>query len=853
MKKTKILKFLVAPMLVVGVLCSSGIGLYVNAVSQNAETEVKEILGNKQVPYLDKNHSQVCMGGGWKNANGNPYQTGKKNQNPEGRQYWNPQRITSSTTTPFNDTVNEQQLINMYWPKNTKVHINSRGSNYWIDLSRVDKLYDAVLDPEDDCYYANPNNGWGMNVEPTKAEYLEYNADWSAFEYGHGTTPYADPKGKTRIDYAGNYIFRIGINTGAIWDNPFTIVARAKIELSATTSDFYANTKSPKMPVIFDKTEAGVGTLDAGTLYEFKGTGSVTGQNYYNEYPRTPGKYTLTAQSAPDKSRFKLPGRATKSVNVMKKGYKTKFQKNIDGSVTTMSDTDWNPNSKPSDPDGETKGLFGVDLYLENQKYTVPIPKYDSSKYIFEGWTVTEEYATSLFEVKTREFEIYDDDKDGRYEYTPSHIGENAYYVLSTTITANIRSKKTDTIKPVTQVDGGDKIEAGISVAPSEIKITEGTENRNSFTASVTTGYAYDFMGWSYNQSGNHIDLGTEKTYQPATNFAQQGETHKNSTLYATFKPKEYTITFDGNGGTESGSQSTTSTQKASYYNDVKLQKNPFVREGFRFKGWSTSKTSSAVKYTDQATDRNIPLDGLNQALNNDIPQNITLYAVWERTITNVDVQKYKDTLWLEGNHWGAAAANVFVKNSNQGYNAYELIRYYLDIDMKDFNIPVEQLDKSKFYVVWERSTDGGSNYQKIPLDQYQSFFTAPFSDAQRDYSKVVYDEEKGQWFVPLLVKAGAGSDADTIGGHYKVSVAYDDPQATEKVASEQDFYNNVSQKGWTTSEPTEVKMIRTFETVVNVPANVILEEKTEITPDGSTKQVVESVHSSNKVTVNPI
>ena len=29
-----------------------------------------------------------------------------------------------------------------------------------------------------------------------------------------------------------------------------------------------------------------------------------------------------------------------------------------------------------------------------------------------------------------------------------------------------------------------------------------------------------------------------------------------------------------------------------------------------------------------------------------------------------------------------------------------------------------------------------------------------------------------------------------------------------KKVASEQDFYNNVSQKGWTTSEPTEVKMI---------------------------------------------
>ncbi len=92
------------------------------------------------------------------------------------------------------------------------------------------------------------------------------------------------------------------------------------------------------------------------------------------------------------------------------------------------------------------------------------------------------------------------------------------------------------------------------------------------------------------------------------------------------------------------------------------------------------------------------------------------------------------------------------------------------------------------------KSTDGGSNYQKIPLDQYQSF-SQHHLVMHRDYSKVVYDEEKGQWFVPLLVKAGAGSDADTIGGHYKVSVAYDDPQATEKVASEQDFYNNVSQK----------------------------------------------------------
>ena len=52
MKKTKILKFLVAPMLVVGVLCSSGIGLY--AVSYtHLDVYKRQVMCNAGAHYDD--------------------------------------------------------------------------------------------------------------------------------------------------------------------------------------------------------------------------------------------------------------------------------------------------------------------------------------------------------------------------------------------------------------------------------------------------------------------------------------------------------------------------------------------------------------------------------------------------------------------------------------------------------------------------------------------------------------------------------------------------------------------------------------------------------------------------------
>lgn len=812
----------------------------VEGAEQDSENTVNEIVGNTRADTrLSANYDGVCMGGGWdKDSSGNPNQTGKKNQNPDQtKKYWD-----YSANKPFDTLLNEQELIDKYWPKSGVA-------------SGKDRIYDAVLEPTYDCYYANVNNGYGESVSQNRASYTKYNADWTQkiSAWLPTSTPRARSDQPNNTKFTGNYLWQVGN-----WQNPFTIVTRPILAFDSKT-DFYVSESGSRrrMPTVYNLTGGTTVITDTTkNLYLFKaaeGSGSIS---YENQYPYTPGKYDVTAQTYPNVNNFELPGRITKRINVMKKGYKVTFQKNVDGQTSVMNENaDWTSNNKPSEPDKQMKDLFGTSLYLEQQQYTIPVPQYDTNDYIFEGWQVTEQYVTDDYQLQTKTTNLTDSDQDGRYEYTPTKIGPNAFYVLETTITAKIRSRKTDTITANTQVVGGDKIDAGILVAPSSIKLTEGVTNTESFTATVNTGYAYNFIGWSYQQNGSHNDLGSASTYKPNTDFGRQTETHKDSTLYATFTPKTYTITFDANGGENSSDDSTTTTQSATYYNDVQLQKNPFVKEGFRFKGWSTSKDSSDVTYGNQATARNIPLGGLDHAENNNIPTDVTLYAVWERDIAGVTIEKYKDTLWIENSGWPASAvsSNVYVSSSSAGYNAYELTRYYLDIDMKDLNTTPDKLDKSKFYVVWERSTNGGNSYEKIDINEYGTFITKAFSDQKRDYSKVVYDAEKGKWFVPLLVRANYGKDASQIEGLYRVSVAYDDPSATERVTTEEDFYKGNGTKGWTTSENTEVKVIKTFETVVSIPASVTLENQTEKNKDGTTKEVIKSVHDSNKVTVNPV
>lgn len=116
-------------------------------------------------------------------------------------------------------------------------------------------------------------------------------------------------------------------------------------------------------------------------------------------------------------------------------------------------------------------------------------------------------------------------------------------------------------------------------------------------TRSADNTYTYAFAGWfdtSASSGGTQLTTATKVT--------------SNKTWYArwTTTYKNYTVTWDGNGGTPSKSSS------SFHYNDALGTLPTATRTGYTFKGWSTSKTGT-----------------VNISTTTKVTANVTYYAVW--------------------------------------------------------------------------------------------------------------------------------------------------------------------------------------------------------------------------------
>lgn len=116
-------------------------------------------------------------------------------------------------------------------------------------------------------------------------------------------------------------------------------------------------------------------------------------------------------------------------------------------------------------------------------------------------------------------------------------------------------------------------------------------------TRSADNTYTYAFAGWfdtSASSGGTQLTTTTKVT--------------SNKTWYARWTPtyKNYTVTWDGNGGTPSKSSS------SFHYNDALGTLPTATRTGYTFKGWSTSKTGT-----------------VNVSTTTKVIANVTYYAVW--------------------------------------------------------------------------------------------------------------------------------------------------------------------------------------------------------------------------------
>lgn len=109
--------------------------------------------------------------------------------------------------------------------------------------------------------------------------------------------------------------------------------------------------------------------------------------------------------------------------------------------------------------------------------------------------------------------------------------------------------------------------------------------------------YTYAFAGWfdtSASSGGTQLTTATKVTSNK-TWYARWTSTYKN-----------YTVTWDGNGGTPSKSSS------SFHYNDALGTLPTATRTGYTFKGWSTSKTGT-----------------VNVSTTTKVTANVTYYAVW--------------------------------------------------------------------------------------------------------------------------------------------------------------------------------------------------------------------------------
>ena len=139
---------------------------------------------------------------------------------------------------------------------------------------------------------------------------------------------------------------------------------------------------------------------------------------------------------------------------------------------------------------------------------------------------------------------------------------------------------------------------------------------QESITVPTRTGYR--FAGYEYNDSLVYNSSGVLQTNTTYGGNPIYLWNTISGTLTAQWTPNTYSVTFYRN---TSLSDNTISTQSGFTYDQSKaLQAKPtdWTKEGYRFIGWSTSRTATTATYTNGQSVENLTTSGT-----------VNLYAVW--------------------------------------------------------------------------------------------------------------------------------------------------------------------------------------------------------------------------------
>lgn len=174
-------------------------------------------------------------------------------------------------------------------------------------------------------------------------------------------------------------------------------------------------------------------------------------------------------------------------------------------------------------------------------------------------------------------------------------------------------------------------------------------DTAKTLTTNGFTRTGYNFAGWSTDSSATATQYGDEASVKNLT--STNGATVN---LYARWKPIDYTVVYNANGGTGTMSDSnyTYDTAKA-------LSVNKFTKEGYKFLGWSKSSTATTPTYTDGQSVKNL----LSTS------GKVTLYAVWQKntvTVSSIAVNAMPSkTVYTVGEAFSSSGLSIKVNMSD--------------------------------------------------------------------------------------------------------------------------------------------------------------------------------------------
>lgn len=231
----------------------------------------------------------------------------------------------------------------------------------------------------------------------------------------------------------------------------------------------------------------------------------------------------------------------------------------------------------------------------------------------------------------------------------------------------------------------------GGSGAPSSISKTYGANKNLPSTIPSRTGYI--FQGWSTNKTTAQYSAGQTLTSDLAT------EKNATVTLYAVWKPVQYTINFDANGGSNAPNGVT-----KTYDKPLALPTQVPTREGYDFAGWAWKKETIVKDFVAGET--------LKKDFSTTQGESLTLYAVW--------VSRAYVTL---------ATQDVYIKLNHDPKDAVDLALSYQNVS--DINYDISKKDITIKTLVYEDGTQI-DNPSEIDTSKVQTI-TATYAATGKD------------------------------------------------------------------------------------------------------------------------